>query len=146
MSNGPRNLSGESALLIAALIKASTDRVTVPFNSHGAAVRFAQRLHNIRKRMRKELHPSANLVERVVVRRPVEGEPGKFVVILEPRESDFQDELAAAGITLDFLARQGQDTPMPLPIPADAATPHEAALDKTLDEIFGVPHATPPRE
>lgn len=144
MSNGPRNLSGESALLIAALIKAATERLEVPFANHGTAVRFAQRLHNIRKRMRKELHPSANLVERVVVRRPVETPTG-FTVVLEPRESDFQNELALAGITFDSIITDEAGLDMSTG-PGVINPHHHDALDRTLDEIFGGPNATPKSE
>lgn len=135
MSRSP-TISGESALLFEAFRRAAGGEViTVPFRDKGQAVRFTQRMHNLRRRMQKEHHELFQLFDRVVVRRPmaVATTEYPYQVIIEPRDNDFAESLLLAGITLENIQLIEEAS---IPPPDIEKATAQINLDKVLKDLY----------
>ena len=132
MSRSP-SISGESALLFETFRRAAGgDTITVPFRDKGKAIRFSQRMHNLRRKMQKEHHELFQLFDRVVVRRPspTAAEDYPYCVIIEPRDNDFAESLILAGITLETVQYLEEEKSAP-----PVATP-SIHLDTVLQDLY----------
>jgi hypothetical protein len=124
-----------------ALLRGATEEVTLSMTFR-QAIRFRQRVHQLRESMRKSSHPKYELCTKVRIGLEFAGDTptqksGRHRVpidrgvqvrlILSPNDSEFGPILAAAGIRgLDLVEAQTK------PLPSAEAT----TLD-TLDQMFG---------
>lgn len=108
----PRPVESFGPELLAALLKGATTGVTVPMTWR-QAIRFRQRVHQMRESMRKTSHPKYELCTRVRIgielptgcvtvksgRHLVPTDKGVEVkLVLSPNDSEFGPLLAAVGI------------------------------------------------
>lgn len=77
--------------------RALAARTVAPCESHQAAVRLRFRLYELRAAMRHENHPDADAANRITLRIVLQDD-GRYAVIGEPVDSEFEKPLAEAGI------------------------------------------------
>lgn len=140
MTASKRPLSSFGPEIQSALVKGSTFQVRIPFENGKLAVRFQQRVHQLRVAMAKEDHPDTQAAYRAGTR--LEGTllphyktktpSAKTLdlsqpawVIIEPKDAEFTGALARAGVNVDH-----------------SLPPADPGLDKpqagpSLDEILG---------
>lgn len=138
--------------IMAALTKGSQEEYSITLPSYRDAVRFQQRIHMLRKRMREEQHPLYTVAARVHIslawgidagfpevattvigkgnRVPVD-RSAKTKVTLKPRDSEFTAALLEAGISKEEL----KDDPLQeMSGDAPATSPTSGAIDS----LFGI--------
>lgn len=135
----PNPVSSFGPELLNALIEGSKRRLEVKDVTYREAVKFRQRCHQLRHRMRIEGHQLAEIVaktrlsivwdkaivETLYTSKKRVGYPkdpeAKVTLVIEPHDSEFRDALAAAGITIRPITddgivpseASGSDTPAP---------------------------------
>jgi hypothetical protein len=139
--------------IMAALLKASREKVTIAFQSYRDAVRFQQRIHILRSQMRDLHHPMYPIAARVHTsvlfgRRAGLAEVETYrntkgmhyprdrnipaVIILKPRDSEFTAALNAAGVQVTPLANLLPETPTPQQ--SATTTTESTRVDSILDD------------
>lgn len=137
----PRPVESFGPELLAALLKGATEEVRVPMNWR-QAIRFRQRVHQMREAMRRTSHPKYELCTKVRIgielppgtptvksgRHKVPSDPGiKVTLVLSPNDSEFGPLLAAAGVRpLDEIEASTKSVEREAP----------ASMD-TLEAMFG---------
>lgn len=98
--------------LMAALVKANREVVTLDFPNRRIAAKFQLRINQLRAAMRSENHRDYPLAARVVcsllwgdrAAKPEDPTGEKFArIVLKPRDSEFTEILTNAGVKLDAL-------------------------------------------
>jgi hypothetical protein len=139
--------------ILAALVKASKEEITIELPSVREAWRFQQRIHQLRKRMRDSSHEQYPLAARVKV-QILWGEKAGYEKVeekmnskglwlpvdtsvrakvrLSPRDQEFRDALNAAGVKLEDLkdAEQILDNIIP-------KGPDHSAIEDIMGDLDG---------
>lgn len=141
----PRPVESFGPELFAALLKGATEEVKVPMTWR-QAVRFRQRVHQMREAMRRTSHPKYEICTKVRIgievpfdcptvksgRHKVPVDKGiKVTLVLSPNDSEFGPLLAAAGVRP--LAEIEATTE---PLWHEPSVPSTENLD-TLEAMFG---------
>lgn len=132
--------------LMAALLEGSRRRILIPFRGEDHQGRkkansFARRLNTLRQRMRQEGHRDYNLAMRAKVGVYIgpeavrHGGPQEWkedhngslggLVVVEPKDSEFLDDLRAAGVTVDRVDQ-----------PINPPPPEDETVDALVDELM----------
>jgi hypothetical protein len=83
--------------LLAALVKGGASPLELVCIDSKVATKLVQRLYTLRKRMREENHPQADLAQRAKVSNQ-KGGKRLNVITISPHDWEFKDILAKAGI------------------------------------------------
>jgi hypothetical protein len=88
--------------LLAVLMKGSVSRVEIPCPTSAVATKLVHRLYTLRKRLRDEGDPQAELIQRAKISNQVGGRHTSTIII-QPHDYEYRDILAAAGIDVELV-------------------------------------------
>lgn len=83
--------------LLAALIRGAAEPFTVVCPTSAIATKLVHRLYTLRKRMREEHHPQANLAQRCKITNQIGGRHTE-VIRFAPHDYEYRSMFAAAGV------------------------------------------------
>lgn len=149
--------------LMAALVKANREPVTLDFPNRRIAAKFQLRINQLRAAMRGENHPDYPFAARVVcsllwgerIGKPEDPKGEKAArIILKPRDSEFSDVLKNAGVDLDafqedslagdrLLSKDEKPTYLPNPEAEEGNSSAEGKPPRDFLSEAGFPPAYP---